>query len=70
MDKQIEEQMEKLKNMPKIQEVKDQGGKQFKKVAISEESSDDSDDAEHLQKLKQQAKGRTKQIDQTTLKNA
>lgn len=42
----------------------------FKKVQISEDSSEDSDDTEELRKKKEAAKGKTKMIDETTLKAA
>jgi hypothetical protein len=35
-----------------------------------EENSDDSDDEEALKKLKEKSKGKTKQIDEATLKAA
>lgn len=53
---------------PKIVEQVETPG-EFKKVQI-DENSDDSDDTEALKKLKSNAKGKTKTIDQATLNAA
>ena len=63
---EVKRAAEEAKNAPKISEVK-KDAKEFQKIIIEDDSAD-SDDEEALKKIKAQVKGKTKMIDEETLK--